>query len=73
MTNNAFSFCKKHLIFILLLWITCLQPARSMTIDENCTINILNRSVQANEDGSWSMPNVPSFGIDKLTFEAVKL
>lgn len=35
--------------------------AQSMRVDETCTISILNRTVQANSDGSWQLPNVPSF------------
>lgn len=29
-------------------------------LDENCVVNILNRTVQAAADGSWQMPNVPA-------------
>ncbi|WP_347986704.1 Ig-like domain-containing protein [Methylomonas sp. AM2-LC] len=29
-------------------------------LDQNCVVNILNRTIQVNSDGSWSMPNVPS-------------
>jgi hypothetical protein len=36
------------------------QPARSAVLDENCVVNILNRTVQVAKDGGWSMPNVPS-------------
>ncbi|WP_262964899.1 Ig-like domain-containing protein, partial [Methylobacter psychrophilus] len=46
---------------ILILGITLNGPAQSTTIlDENCVVNILNRTVQVNKDGSWTMPNVPS-------------
>src|ERR1044072_446420 len=29
-------------------------------LNENCTITVLNRSVQAGADGSWVLPNVPA-------------
>ncbi len=34
--------------------------ADTVTLDENCTVSILNRTVQVAPDGSWSMPNVPA-------------
>lgn len=33
----------------------------SNTLDERCVVNILNRTVQVSEQGTWAMPNVPSF------------
>ncbi len=35
--------------------------AEVLTIDETCTISILNRSVQAAANGRWRIDNVPSF------------
>jgi len=29
-------------------------------LDQNCVVNILNRTVQVSPQGGWSMPNVPS-------------
>ncbi|MCF6212304.1 MAG: Ig-like domain-containing protein, partial [Gammaproteobacteria bacterium] len=37
-----------------------LSGAAQAQLDENCVINILNRTVQVSPDGTWSMPNVPS-------------
>jgi hypothetical protein len=34
--------------------------ASAVTLDENCIVNILNRTIQVSADGGWSMPNVPS-------------
>ena len=31
-----------------------------LTLNENCVINILNRTVAAGENGEFSLPNVPS-------------
>jgi large repetitive protein len=33
---------------------------RAQTLDENCVVNVLNRTVQVSHDGSWVLPNVPS-------------
>ncbi len=32
-----------------------------LNLDENCIVNILNRTVQVNEKGRFALPNVPSF------------
>jgi len=29
-------------------------------LNENCTVSVLNRNVQANPDGTWVLPNVPA-------------
>ena len=33
----------------------------AIDIDESCVVNIMNRTVQVSSDGTWDMPNVPSF------------
>src|SRR6185436_12656351 len=33
---------------------------RAQTLDENCVVNVLNRTVQVSHEGSWVLPNVPS-------------
>ncbi len=35
--------------------------AQEITLNENCIISILNRTVQVAENGGWALPNVPSF------------
>jgi hypothetical protein len=35
-------------------------PADDVVLDATCTVNILNRTVQVDAEGGWSMPNVPS-------------
>ncbi|HXG46421.1 MAG TPA: carboxypeptidase regulatory-like domain-containing protein, partial [Methylomirabilota bacterium] len=36
------------------------MPSLSLAqLDENCTVSILNRSVQVQPDGTWGIPNVP--------------
>ena len=51
----------------LLLYFSCVATAQVvderqiLSVDQNCTISVLNRTVQANEWGRFAMPNVPSF------------
>ncbi len=33
---------------------------KAVVLDENCVISVLNRAIQVNPDGGWSLPNVPS-------------
>jgi hypothetical protein len=46
----------------LIAAIGCVNPvlAQPVTLDENCVVNILNRTIQVSEGGGWSLPNVPS-------------
>ncbi len=37
-------------------------PANYSTLDENCTVSVLNQTVRVNPDGSFSIPNVPADG-----------
>ncbi len=48
-------------LFTLLLLVAIL-PVRAETtkLDENCVINILNRTIQVNKESGWAVPNVPS-------------
>ncbi|WP_088510816.1 Ig-like domain-containing protein [Thaumasiovibrio subtropicus] len=57
--NNHFSLFKTALSVGLVAY-ACLLPAKATALDENCVVNILNRTVQVSPDGSWSLPNVPS-------------
>ena len=47
-------------IFLGLFLSLGLSPVSAMTLDENCSVNILNRTVQVSSNGAWAMPNVPS-------------
>ncbi|MEQ1529179.1 MAG: Ig-like domain-containing protein, partial [Methylococcales bacterium] len=52
---------KSLYVIALILGITLnWQISHAAVLDENCVVNILNRTVQVNNDGAWSMPNVPS-------------
>jgi hypothetical protein len=51
---------KSWLITILICFYLC-SPSHATELDESCIVNILNRTVNVDENGSWDMPNVPSF------------
>lgn len=38
----------------------CAPHAALAQLNENCTVTILNRTVQVNPDGSWRLPNAPA-------------
>ncbi len=48
------------LIMLLCARVPQLFAAEPLVLDQNCVINILNRTVQASADGGFSLPNVPS-------------
>lgn len=54
---------RKYLCRLSLMWAPALvwQTASANVLDQNCVVNVLNRTIQVNADGGWSMPNVPSF------------
>jgi hypothetical protein len=35
-------------------------PAHATGLNENCTVSVLNRNVQAKADGTWVLPNIPA-------------
>ena len=35
--------------------------SRGVELNQNCVVNVLNRTIQVQDDGTWFMPNVPSF------------
>ena len=37
-----------------------LSACVSAQLNQNCTVSVLNRNVQANADGTWVLPNVPA-------------
>ena len=45
-------------IFLLLVSFT--STSKAVVLNENCVINVLNRTVQVQPDGTWALPNVPS-------------
>jgi len=46
-------------LFIAALLLAVTLPV-SAALDENCVINILNRTIQVAPNGTWTLPNVPS-------------
>ena len=54
---------KKHVFGGLLASLAILpfSSASAMVLDHRCSVNIMNRTVQVQADGTWEMNNVPSF------------
>ena len=40
--------------------VAMLCPAMVAQLNQNCTVSVLNRTVQVNPDGSWVLPNIPA-------------
>ena len=51
-------FSKK--LFLITLLLPSLLLAEVFQLDDTCVINILNRTVSADKDGNFTLPNVPS-------------
>jgi hypothetical protein len=47
-------------IVALIVLASVVAPSSATNLDDSCTVNILNRTVQVDAEGGWSMPNVPS-------------
>lgn len=44
-------------LFCCVMWLAA--PATAQ-LNENCTVSVLNRNVQAKADGTWVLPNIPA-------------
>src|SRR5258706_6911416 len=42
------------------LMLSAARGALAQQVTENCTVSVLNRTVTANADGTWVLPNVPA-------------
>ncbi len=49
------------MLVLLCLSLQTVSARTLLQLDQNCTVSILNRTIQANEHGRFAMPNVPSF------------
>ncbi len=56
----------RNLCVFVLMYPLAMAPsfAEELVLDDTCVVNILNRTVQVQADGTWFMPNVPAnFGL----------
>ena len=60
MTHNRIQSLTISGVLFTLLSLPHVQAAEVLPVDENCTVNILNRTVQVSPGGGFSLPNVPS-------------
>ena len=51
----------KSLALLATLWavLFAVPASTAVVLDENCTVSILNRSVQVNPNGRWEIQNIP--------------
>jgi hypothetical protein len=64
-----------HLLRVSGVVLTLLCAAHSVLaqLNQDCTVSVLNRTVQVNSDGSWVLPNVPAnFGQVKARATCVR-
>ena len=66
MGNSVLKKCRSNLAILLGAGLLACLPvqasaAATLTVDESCVVSILNRTVQADSNGRFAMPNVPSF------------
>lgn len=47
-------------LLVVAIALCAVSPLRAQTLDQNCVVNVLNRTVQVSPQGSWALPNVPA-------------
>lgn len=47
-------------IAVALLGLILSTPVLATTLNENCIVSVLNRTVQVQPDGTWVLPNIPA-------------
>ena len=55
-----FYFEKRYCRAALFIFMLSVSTSVIAELNENCVVNILNRTIQVSADGGWSLPNVPS-------------
>ena len=54
-------------------FLLCVAPNTLAQFNQDCTVSVLNRTVQVNPDGSWVLPNIPAnFGQVKARATCVR-
>jgi hypothetical protein len=60
--SNLASFGLSRLVTLMagpILFLAASQPLFAQ-LNQNCTVSVLNRNVQAKADGTWVLPNIPA-------------
>ena len=47
-------------LLVVAIALCAVGSLRAQTLDQNCVVNVLNRTVQVSPQGSWALPNVPA-------------
>src|SRR6266478_2350935 len=45
---------------VVAVFISCAAHSALAQLNQDCTVSVLNRTVQVNADGSWVLPNIPA-------------
>src|SRR5260370_2548966 len=56
--HGAFNQAKNWAVMLISVFLALGQAMAQL--NQNCVVAVLNRTVQANADGSWILPNVPA-------------
>lgn len=51
---------KLNLVVLCVAAVASGLPSYAVELNEKCVVNILNRTIQVDQDGYWALPNVPS-------------
>ncbi|WP_377894946.1 Ig-like domain-containing protein [Alteromonas sp. R78001] len=51
---------KLNLVVLCIATVASSLPSYAVELNEKCVVNILNRTIQVDQDGYWALPNVPS-------------
>src|SRR6266404_5661805 len=58
---------------VVAVFISCAAHSALAQLNQDCTVSVLNRTVQLNPDGSWVLPNIPAnFGQVKARATCVR-
>src|SRR6266404_2048291 len=58
---------------VVAVFISCAAHSALAQLNQDCTVSVLNRTVQVNPDGSWVLPNIPAnFGQVKARATCVR-
>src|SRR5437667_12811365 len=58
MARKPFEVIRTAVVVASLIF--CASHSAVAQLNQNCTVSVLNRTVQVNADGSWVLPNIPA-------------
>jgi len=58
--NNKLNY-KFKILAIFVSFFCEMSQVNAIQLDDSCVVNVLNRTISVSKNGTWNMPNVPSF------------